>query len=363
MTMYAIAGGRPGLDYQKVFLDHDVMLIGWASKGEYDPYRYPVKGPDNGQVRRFVTRPKPGDVIILRYRQDAMCAGLIPPDPDGTTGYKWRPEFGDVLGWNGSHTRRVVWDPETQKILQSVNPAWKNPRQSTFMAVHLKELVGLEEELRSMIEKNRGSSELAPLPTEFEDLSDSDLGIALFEEGLANDSVERVRTSIHKARRLAAWYDKWSDSAKKEDRRPTEHEVVSHVLIPLFLALGWSEQLVAVEWNKIDIAFFSKTPTEKKCCVAICEAKLHRDSLQEAFSKQAFRYVHDHSLEQCKTILTSDGRALYLYKRKGSEWSEDQQPDGYVNLMHIRRRHLMGKDLDAVKTLIDLTPFRIAARM
>src|SRR5256885_6463148 len=43
--------------------------------------------------------------------------------------------------------------------------------------------------------------------------------------------------------RLLSWYAQFGG----DSGRPTEHEVVAHMVLPLLLALGWSEQLVAVE--------------------------------------------------------------------------------------------------------------------
>ncbi len=65
------------------------------------------------------------------------------------------------------------------------------------------------------------------------------------------------------------WYREYGHASA----RPDEHEVVAHMVLPLLLALGWSEQLLAVEWHKVDLAGFWGTPTIPENCVLMCEAK------------------------------------------------------------------------------------------
>ena len=98
--------------------------------------------------------------------------------------------------------------------------------------------------------------DLADLPASPTDpLSMDELEQALFQKGLAYDAAYRVREAIETLRRPLDWYR----SSGLAPDRPAEHEVVAHIILPLLLALGWSEQLLAIEWLKLDIVVFWRT--------------------------------------------------------------------------------------------------------
>ena len=61
---------------------------------------------------------------------------------------------------------------------------------------------------------------------------------------------------------------------------------MAHIILPLLLALGWSEQLLAVEWQKIDLAAFGSTPTTAKTCVLVCEAEGLGHGLQDVLTRR-----------------------------------------------------------------------------
>lgn len=140
--------------------------------------------------------------------------------------------------------------------------------------------------------------------------------------------------------------------------RPTEHEVVAHIILPLLIALGWSEQLLAVEWRKIDLAIFSGTPTDQQRCRLVCEAKGIGHGLQDVL-QQAVRYTDTLQLTACDKILLADGGRFYLYRRRAERWG--QQPSGYLNVLKIRENHLLPSGTNAIDTIIALTPLGIGS--
>ena len=166
---------------------------------------------------------------------------------------------------------------------------------------------------------------------------------------MPNEAVDKVLLAIQRQRRLSGWYS----GQKHKGGRPTEHEVVAHMILPLLLALGWSEQLLAVEWKRIDRAGFWGTPTSEERCVLVCEAKGMGHGLQNVFA-QARRYVHGLRLTEVQKILLTDGTRLYLYERRGERWSDE--PVGYLNVHLIRTNHLAPADTNAVDTIVALTP-------
>jgi hypothetical protein len=166
--------------------------------------------------------------------------------------------------------------------------------------------------------------------------------------------VDELLAAIHRQRRLLQWYkDHGSASA-----RPSEHEVVAYMVLPMLLALSWSEQLLAVEWKSVDLAAFRRTPTTPDACVLACEAKSMGEGLQDTFG-QASRYVERLKLENCRKILLTQGGRFYLY-----EWSSDHggwasAPTGYLNVESVRRLYVVPPGTDALETIMKLTPARV----
>jgi hypothetical protein len=353
MTIWQVGAGQKGLDYSKLCLDHDVAMIGPGSRGAYTPERYPRTGLPGlaagsiGAIRSFALAPKPGDIMLLRLGQEAVGAGVI---PDGEQqGYQSREEFDDVLGWNLQHTRRVRWLPETAlKVLRPIAPVFGPIKMlPMFTRVKRPEVAALARELAAHDEPRplRKLPEVCPL------LSDDELRREFFESGLPNAVIEDVLDVMQRARRLITWY-----AGEECGKRPSEHELVAHIIVPLLQGLGWSEQLVAVEWNRIDLALFHQPPTNAETCVAVCEAKSRNITLERAY-QQAKDGVRRNKLAQCGTVITTDGARLLVYRKAGADWPDE--PQGYANLLRMRRTNLIPRNTNAAKTIIGLLPARL----
>jgi hypothetical protein len=223
-------------------------------------------------------------------------------------------------------------------------------QQTTFSGVTKANGDVLEriEPLVAQIEE-RPRAEMPPSPPV--PLSLEELGQQLFAKGIANDAVDRVVSAIQRQRRLLKWYAEQGDASM----RPKEHEVVAHMILPLLLALGWSEQLLAIEWNKIDLAAFCETPTTSDTCVLVCEAKEMRHGLQDVLD-QAVRYVETLKLKRCQRVLLTQGARFYLYDRPAKGWSCPLLPSGYINLEKIRTDHVYPPKTNAVDTIVALSP-------
>ena len=118
-------------------------------------------------------------------------------------------------------------------------------------------------------------------------------------------------------------------------------------------ALGWSEQLLAVEWNKIDLAVFQATPRTPDKCALLCEAKSLGHGLQNVLS-QARDYCESAKLTNCVKLMLTDGRRIYLDERDGTGWRDT--PTGYFNVDRIRTDHIAPRGTNAIDTLVALTP-------
>ena len=352
--IWQIAACETGRNYTQLFLNHDVMFMGPGNPGPYEKGAYELlkKQCSVGkgitvQLRQFCTEVREEDIVLLRLGARAEAIGLIKKAE-----YFWTPTFDDVFGWDLQHTHRVVWQHDLTDALQQMQDKkslfyYRGPTFSRVSKAVHEPLKGLFSRCRSRPLKTLPS----PLP---DPLTTDELGEQLFSKGLPNEAVDKVLVAIQRQRRLAKWYDIHG----KKSERPKEHEVVAHMILPFLLALGWSEQLLAVEWHEIDLAAFWGTPTTKENCCVLCEAKGLGHGLQNIFT-QATGYVEKYKLNNSRKIVLTDGTRLYLYQRLANgKWTEE--PVGYLNVNIIRTNHIAPAGTNAVDTIMALTPAGIS---
>ncbi len=357
---WQIASGAEGRNYAWLFLKHDLMFLGPGRYGKYDETTYNrvverghFTAQKIGTVRSFREDVRPGDIILLREGYHVTAVGLA-AEEDESDGYLHDQSFDDVYGWDLQHTRRVCWQPELTADLKDIQAGTKGLFSSrtsitTFSRVN-------DPKIRNPVEPLLSRCDMRPLKPRPDDipppLQADELGQKLFSRGLANDAVDSVLRTIERQKRLLAWYGAYG----KQSARPNEHEVVAHMVLPLLLAMGWSEQLLAVEWKKVDLAAFSGTPTTAERCVMVCEAKQMRHGLQKKVWDQAIGYIKKHRLTGCRKVLLTQGVRFYLFGRDQKKWPAQAQPGGYINLGLIREKHIAPTNTNAVATLMALTP-------
>lgn len=351
--VWQIAAGESGRYYDDLFLKHDVMFLGPGGYGRYEKDKYDkvVKGGlftanKIGQIRSFAFNVKPNDIVLLRRGYDVIAVGLI---PEGSN-YDWSKTFDDVYGWDLQHFRRVIWQDELKSVLTKLQkgaPLFGERKQiPTFTAVKDEKVLS---RIASLLD-NLKTRDLKVLPDDPpEPMNWEQLAEALFSKGIASSAVDNVVAAVKHQQQLGKWY---AEIPLKE-KRPSEHEVVAHLILPLMKALGWSEQLLAVEWHKIDLAAFYGAPTTASKCVLLCEAKGLGHGLQNVIV-QATNYVKNNELTNCNRLMLTDGRRIYLHERDRGPWNAF--PSGYLNVDKIREGHLAPRDTNAIDTLIALTP-------
>lgn len=347
MTLWQIATGEPGRDYRKLFFDHDLMLLGPSDRGDAGDGRYqdPSGTSPAGQVHRFATAPQPGDRVIARLGKEVIGVGEIQAEAD--CGYAFDEAFRSVYGWSLCHTRRVLWAEDAN--LAGFEGVYAHAKQKpSFTAVReshiVDEALGLASELFDRPLKAKPEADTTPY-------TDEELGVALFRAGIGNRNIEEILAALRQAERLCAWY-----RAEDQKGRPTEHEVISHVVLPIFLGLGWSHQQVAVEWSRMDMAFFKRTPTTADNCVMVLEAKGLGEPLAARVS-QPQRYVDDAALGSVRYVVTTDGPTLFLYERTAEGWTSE--PVGHLDIASIQRQYLLPRGTSPVETLVRLQPANV----
>jgi len=355
MTVWQIGAGDWGRDYSQLCIDHDVMIMGPGATGDFrrdDSDYTSLSGQRRGAIRSFCYDAEPGDIVLLRRGHRVAAIGIIAENR-----YAWDRRFDDVYGWDLQHSQRVCWQDQLSQQLDALQVSeglFSSRKQiPTFTRVGDDRVLKPIEPLMSQCQVR----DFKPLPSEPDpELSPEKLGEGLFSLGLSQGSVESLLGAIHRQCRLLKWYAEHGRASV----RPTEHEVVAYMVLPMLLALGWSEQLLAVEWNKVDLAAFRRTPTTAEGCVLLCEAKGMWDGLQGALG-QAENYAEKLGLRACEKIVLTQGGRFYVYVRDASGgWRSD--PVGYVNVEKLRSRYVVPPDTNAIDTLMSLTPQQVFGR-
>ena len=351
--IWQIAAGEAGRFYSDLFLQHDVMFLGPGDIGEYSKEAYTKAIADGwagsgivSDIASFHSNVREGDFVLMRNGLQVKSVGVVAGP------YAWSSAFDDVYGWSLQHMRRVIWQEHLDNDLERLQingPLFKSRKQMhTFTRCNDSSVLNPIEPLLDLIRKRDLRALPLPLP---DPLSLDEVGQELFARGIANDSVEKLLAAIARQRRLLHWYSHFGIASG----RPTEHEVVAHTVLPLLMALGWSEQLLAIEWKRVDLAVFRTTPSTSSNCVLICEAKIRNHGLQDV-RKQAFRYVSGLGLSDCRKVLVTDGGRFYLYQRPVGQDEWNDQAVGYLNIEKIRTNHLAPPNTNAIDTIVALTP-------
>ncbi len=344
MKVWQIAAGEPGRDYGELFFDHDMMIMGPMDFGNALLKSYAVGKPNNPyrQVHGFAHGPKPGDRVLMRFAHDVIGIGEIPSEEEYQ--YSFNEAFRCVYGWDLCHCRRVIWAENYE--LGDLAFVYQTAKQKpTFTQVHERHIVKMVQDINNAYFE-RSLKELPEIDASI--YSDEELGVELFRAGISNKNINDILIALQQAERLLAWYPKCECG-----RSPSENEIVSHIILPLFLGLGWSHQQIAVEWNKVDIAFFKRTPTIEENCVMVLEAKGLGKALSDILD-QPKSYVQSLKLADVKHILTTDGENLFVYEKSGNEWISN--PTGYLNVRTLQKQYVVPKNTSLVDTLVSLQP-------
>lgn len=342
MKVWQVATGEPGCDYRELFFDHDIMILGPSQLGPATSGAYAdsVSNSAKSQVHSFAHRPQPGDRVLMRFAHKVIGVGEIPQQG----GYSFDEMFRCVYGWDLRHCRRVVWAEGYS--LGPLGQVFEQAKQKpSFTQVHEQSIVGMVAAIPSsyFVRPLRDMPCIDPKA-----YTDEDLGIELFRAGISNNNIDDIIRALEQAARLCAWYE-----SAHCGRKPSENEVVSHIVLPLLLSLGWSHQQIAIEWKNVDMALFKRTPTTASNCVLVLEAKGLGRALTDVL-EQPLNYIRSLGLTDTRYIVVTDGAHLFVYERANGGWST--QPIGYLSVLSLQHEYVLPRNTSVVNTLVMLQP-------
>jgi hypothetical protein len=342
--VWQVGAGDGDRIYDEMCIKCDLMLVGPGERGTFDEGRYADYPDIRNSIRRFYQDAKQGDIVLLRLGTGKICAvGEIADDSP-----QWLDEFGDVDGWDLQHVRRVRWFPNTQQTFPAKT---LGGQVKTFANVGVTSV--LDWLTTVDVPSEQKTRLLATVPQSSETIDPAILANQLFIEGLPSEYIDKLLVTLSSIRRVAEWY--WNKQ-KRPKGRPSESETVAYLVVPLLFALGWSQQTAAIEWNNVDVALFSRMPSEDNTLVGVVEAKSLDSSVFSPFG-QALDYALRPGRTLCNRLVVTDGIRYALHERTGDEF----KLQAYLNILRMRRQYFALSCGGAVHALIGMAPTAVVS--
>jgi hypothetical protein len=342
-TIWQQASGDGNRNYSEQCIKWKVILNGPGNEGSWPDCVNVLREKERSErkitdLKRFAEEMKDGDLVVLRLGTATVLAvgQIVGP-------YEWHEEFGDVDGWNLQHVRRVRWlwhDLSNPKDFGTYGLKQGDTTQRLNEGPVTKWLSTLA--IPASVHKRS----LAQLPT-FEKKNGIDveeISEFLFDNGVASISIKNLVDEIDELTRIAKWY-------QRSTNKPSEHETVAYLIVPLLRALGWTPQRMAVEWNHVDVALFEQLPREDKSLRVVVEAK-KMDNACLAAKRQAMSYADGKT--GCKRLIVTDGLRYGVYVRH--ETKEIFRLHAYLNLTRLRRNYPIYECEGAEDALLAMAP-------
>jgi len=337
-TYWQIAAGDKDRNYADLCIHWGVILNGPGYAREWPTCINRLK--ENGcslkkisDIKRFAEDIGEGDVIVLREGTNKVLGvGVVFGE------YEWNDNFGDVDGWNLQHVRRVNWlwnGLEKPKVFDT----YTLKQGDTTQKLSSEEVMGWINSLSLNFYK---TAKLKPLPDSDSETKDfKDVSDFLFDQGVSSNSIEILSKEFDELERIARWYRKF--------KNPSENETIAYLTIPLFRALGWTPQKMAIEWNHVDIAWFNQLPRTKENLSVVVESKKRGNSCLTAVS-QAESYAKGE--KNCRRLIVTDGIRYGVYLKKKSEFNLH----AYLNIIRLKDYYCIYDCRGVKEALMAMTP-------
>lgn len=307
-TYWQIAAGSYGRNYTDYFIKYGMAFVG-------------------GDVPIATMRElKNGDIVVIKQGlYQIVAVGEVVQRDGKAIGFEDKQWLRDFDGWDLSAYCYVDWRVPDKPV--QTDGLTRATIQRLPQGKH-QQIVNTLLNLPIRVHD--------PEPADTNIISDDLLLEHLVAEGLRASSAAELTTTINRIRLLAKYY---YEKCSWVDVR--EHETRSFLVVPLLLALGWSEQQIKIELpcskGKVDIACFPKVFVHgaEKECVLIVETKGFTQGLDYA-PEQAHLYAED--FPSCRGVLVTNGYCYKAYLRN-KDGSFSEKPSAYLNLLQPRDKY------------------------
>ena len=249
-TYWQIAAGSKGRKYSDKFLKFGMAFVG---------------GETQIATMKKVSL---GDIVVIKQGvHKIIAAGTVIKRNGRHNGYGDYDWLKDFDGWDLQAYCYVDWRKPMSAMLTS------GLTIATIQKIHNEKHKAIANEILE------NGTPIIPIeePKPTLKIDENTILKSLINEGLRPSSADDVTKTLSKIKLLAEYYySNCNSNCKWEDIR--EHETRTFLVIPLLLALGWSEQQLKIELpcagGRIDIACFSTNyKRDNNDCVAIIETK------------------------------------------------------------------------------------------
>jgi hypothetical protein len=335
------ASGDTDRDYSEQCIKWGVILNGPGSCGKWPDCVDVLRRWERSErkitdLRRFAEAMKDGDLVVLR-----LGTATVPAVGQIVGAYEWQDDFGDIDGWDLQHVRRVRWlwsDLNSPKVFDTYALKQGDTTQRLNEGPVTKWLLSLAVPPRLL------NQPPAKLPSsEHNEISVAEISEFLFDNGVASSSITNLVNEIGELVRIAKWY--------LRSGKPSEHETVAYLVVPLLRALGWTPQRMAVEWKNVDVALFDQLPREDESLRVVVEAKKMGNACLTARG-QAVSYADGKT--GCNRLIVTDGLRYGVYARHGTR--ETFRLHAYLNLTRLRRNYPIYECEGAEDALLAMAP-------
>jgi hypothetical protein len=324
---WAISAGDEGRDYSKKFLEFGMAFVG-----------------GDKQIEK-IQQVKEGDIIALKGGKSKILAvgTVISKDGKccGKDDKKWLRDFD---GWDLSGYCYVDWlelKPQKKVTGLTMGTIYEIPEAN-------KNVVDvINDAIQGNIHTESPKRNEEPTNDDIKKVSDEEIIASLIKKGLPSSSAYALTSTLKRIKWIAQYY---FHSCYWDDIR--EHETRTFLVIPLLLALGWSEQQIKIElpvqktettsMGKIDIACFKKPyhpfgqPSNNEDCVLIIETKGYKSGLDYVRS-QATGYAT--KFKSCNAVISTNGYCYKVFQRTEGRESFEEKPFSYMNLITMNKKY------------------------
>jgi len=327
--IWQIAAGDTDRHYADMCLRFGIVVIGPGRYGHMTGTVNAVaemrkEGISSRQItmlQQFAAEIKEGDIAVLRIgRSEVHGVGIIRGK------YSWSPTLMDVDGWDICHYWPVEWvwksDGKPKLFQNALN--FGNTLQRLTQSPTTDALFSWLSELP----ESREGYAISDLPPAGRPLSIDALCQPLYDYGISLNNLSGLKDCISQLQALAKWYGTYSN-------RPSEHETVTHLVVPLLLALGWTPQRIALEYHqtgigRADVALYEYGNRQDEYLTAIVEAKKFGRSCLRAESQ-----VRSYVAEPINRLIVTDGIRYGIFCKDENNRFPDH-PTAYLNLADPR---------------------------
>ena len=323
---WQIASGSEARDYSDDFVRLGMAFMG---KTYWEPMMS-IKAGDQVLLKSGMSRLLAVGVVVER---DGLAHGnlLQDQDPERRQRLQWLMDFD---GWQLPVYCHVQWHrvPQDQQQVRGLT-------RSTIQCVHVPALRKLADDILA----REPAVVPGPLPKPTQMVEVDAMLDFLVQQGLRISDAENLTAALGRIRRLARFYyaaKTFTDEDAFYWADVREHETRTFLVVPLLLALGWSEQQIKVEYpiegrQRVDLACFCRPFRRNNDeCVMLVETKGLSQGLCYA-ADQCANYAK--SFKNCQTLVVTNGICYKSYERRDGMFGK--VPSAYLNILEPRDRY------------------------